>query len=103
MNNIQGVVFISGDLHLGAIDNGVHAGFPEMCVPQPNGLGGCPTSGPGTWSEGYFDDTCSGFGLVTILEDPDRLILQVLDEFGNTKISYTLSDQPSPTPKPTPP
>ena len=26
----------------------------------------------------------------------------MLDEFGSTKISYTLSDQPSPTPTPTP-
>ena len=40
-NNIQGVVFISGDLHLGAIDNGAHngnPGFPEMCVAMPNSL-----------------------------------------------------------------
>jgi len=51
-NNIQSVVFISGDLHLGAIDNGIHAGFPEMCVSQPNGLGGCPTAGYGAWPEG---------------------------------------------------
>ena len=55
-NNIQGVVFISGDLHLGAIDNGTNAGFPEMCVSQPNGRGGCPTAWPGTWSEGYDSD-----------------------------------------------
>ncbi|MDQ3415029.1 MAG: alkaline phosphatase D family protein, partial [Verrucomicrobiota bacterium] len=31
-NNIKNVVFIAGDLHLGAIDNGTQAGFPEMCV-----------------------------------------------------------------------
>jgi alkaline phosphatase D len=101
-NNIQGVVFISGDLHLGAIDNGTNAGFPEMCVSQPNGLGGCPTSPPGTWSEGYAQDNCKGFSLVTVSTDPDQLNLQVLDQFGNTSISYTVSDQPSPTPTPTP-
>ena len=82
-NNIQGVVFISGDLHLGAIDNGTNAGFPEMCVSQPNGDGRCPTSCHGTWSEGYVQDgTCKGFSLVTVSTDPDQLILQALDEFG---------------------
>ena len=92
-NNIQGVVFISGDLHLGAIDDGTQAGFPEMCVSQPNGSGGCPTSDdPGIWSEGYYDDpTCKGFSLVTISSDPDQLTLQVVDERGNIKISYTVA------------
>ena len=37
-NNIQNVVFISGDLHQASIDNGTQAGFPEMCAPQANGL-----------------------------------------------------------------
>jgi alkaline phosphatase D len=101
-NNIQGVVFISGDLHLGAIDNGTASGFPEMCVSQPNGLGGCPTAPAGTWSEGYYDASCKGFGLVKIFNNPDRLILRAMDEFGNTKISYTISDgTPTPTPSPT--
>jgi alkaline phosphatase D len=90
-SNIKGVVFISGDLHLGAIDDGTAAGFPEMCVSQPNGVGGCPTGLPGTWSEGFDrDGTCKGFGLVTISSDPDQLILQAADEFGNIFISYTV-------------
>jgi len=88
-NNIHGVVFISGDLHLGAIDNGIHAGFPEMCTVQPNGLGGCPTAPYGHWSEGYYAG-CTGYDLVTILQNPDRLILQVADEYGNVQISYTV-------------
>lgn len=37
-NNIKNVVFISGDLHLGAIDDGGNAGFPEMCTPVPGGV-----------------------------------------------------------------
>lgn len=93
-NSIQGVVFISGDLHLGAIDNGVQAGFPEMCVAQPNSIqvgNRCATGPLGTWSEGFYNDTCSGFGLVTILKNPDRLILQMADEFGTIHISYTVS------------
>ena len=103
-NHISGIVFISGDLHLGAIDNGIASGFPEMCVSQPNGNGGCPTSAPGTWSEGYYDDaTCKGFSLVTITTNPDRLALIVLDEFGRTQLSYTLGEGiPTPTPTPTP-
>jgi alkaline phosphatase D len=88
-NNIQGVVFISGDLHLGAIDNGVQAGFPEMCVLQANGsVDTCPTGQFGVWSEGYYQDHCTGYGLVKILHNPDRLILQAMDQFGNVQISY---------------
>ena len=99
-NNMQGVVFISGDLHLGAIDNGVAAGFPEMCVSQPNGIDSCPTDdSPGTWSEGYVSDGCHGYGLVTILHNPDRLILQAVDEYGNIQISYTVAAPPPRPPR----
>jgi alkaline phosphatase D len=92
-NQISGVVFISGDLHLGAIDDGRESGFPEMSVSQPNGLGGCPTAAYGRWSEGYYEDpNCRGFGLVDVATDPDRLTLEVADEFGDIKISYTVSD-----------
>jgi alkaline phosphatase D len=89
-NNIQGVVFISGDLHLGAIDSGGQAGFPEMCVIQPNGRGHCPTAFHGVWSEGYYQGDCAGYGLVKILRNPDRLILRAMDQFGNVQISYTV-------------
>ncbi len=99
-NSIKGVVFISGDLHLGAIDNGLHAGFPEMCVSQPNGNGGCPTDSYGIWTEGYYNDrTCSGYGLVTISENPDALTLQAVDQFGTVRISYTVAS-PSITAQP---
>jgi len=102
-NNIQGVVFIAGDLHLEAIDNGTQSGFPEMSVAGANSrqvAHQCATAPPGTWSEGYYDDTCPGFGLVTILEDPDRVILQAADEYGTIHISYTVS-APSITTQPT--
>jgi alkaline phosphatase D len=90
-NNIQGVVFISGDLHIGAIDNGIQAGFPEMCVIQANGtVGTCPTGAFGVWSEGYYQDSCNGYSLVKILHNPDRLILQAMDQFGNVQISHTV-------------
>lgn len=53
-HGIRGVVFISGDLHLGAIDNGAAAGFPEMCVAAVNTeqVDHCSTSPTGPWSEG---------------------------------------------------
>ena len=105
-NQIQGILFISGDLHLGAIDNGTSSGFPEMCVAAPNSRRlpyDCPTAGEGTWSEGDFQDPCSGFGVVTFMVDPDQVLLQAIDEFGVTRVAYTLTDQiPSPTPTPTP-
>jgi alkaline phosphatase D len=92
-NDIQGVVFISGDLHLGAIDNGTQAGFPEMCVSAANNYEGgyCATALYGTWSEGYYNGDCAGYGLVNISQDPDQLTLQAADEYGNIHISYTLS------------
>ncbi|MEO7166669.1 MAG: alkaline phosphatase D family protein [Spartobacteria bacterium] len=96
-NDIKGVVFISGDLHLGAIDNGSAAGFPEMCVASANSQKKnqhCATSDQGTWSEGTFDDPCTGYGLVTILTEPDRLILEAVDETGATRVSYTVNADP---------
>jgi alkaline phosphatase D len=91
-NEIQNVVFISGDLHLGAIDDGTASGFPEMCVGQPNGekTGYCGTAHSGQWSEGYYTDTCSSFGLVTISDNPDQLKLQIVDQDGVAQISYTI-------------
>jgi len=87
---------------LGAIDNGTISGFPEMCVEQPNGEGFCPTFNHGTWSEGYYDDrSCKGFSLVTFGTNPDKVTLQVLDQFGDPKISYSFGDA-IPTPTPTP-
>jgi alkaline phosphatase D len=96
-NNIKGVVFISGDLHLGAIDDGTNAGFPEMCVAQPTGneTGHCPTSSYyGTWSEGYYAGTCTGFGLVTVSQSLNSLTFKVADQYGNIHISYTVPGPP---------
>src|SRR5947208_15577874 len=49
-NNIQGAVFISGDMHMGAIDTGIQAGIPELCVVQASGVAGdCPAGRPRVW------------------------------------------------------
>jgi hypothetical protein len=105
VNNIKGVVLISGDLHLGAIDNGIATGFPEMCVASANlrqqPTHRCATAFPqGVWSEGYFEDPCPGYGLVTVLTRPHRLILQAVDESGAIRVAYTVSNT---TPPPAPP
>jgi hypothetical protein len=84
-NSIGGIVFISGDLHLGGIDNGSASGFPEMAVPSPN-LTGCASGAVGKWSHGtYYKQSggCRGYGVVSILTSPDRLILEIKDENGN--------------------
>jgi phosphodiesterase/alkaline phosphatase D-like protein len=98
-HGIKNVVIVSGDLHLGAIDDGTHGSgtqtaFPEMCVLQPNGLGDCPTTNdPGVWTQGTYQGTCSGYGLVTIQTNPDRLTFQAVDEFGIRHITYTITAQ----------
>ncbi len=104
-NHIEGVVFVSGDLHLGAIDNGTSAGFPEMCVAKANSetlAGSCATAAEGIWSEGYFENPCSGYGVVSIEENPDRLVLEAVDQSGNIQVSYAVMGTPTPTPTPTP-
>jgi hypothetical protein len=100
------VIFVSGDLHLGAIDNGASAGFPEMCVASANSETAdgkrCSTAMEGIWTEGYFEVPCSGYGVVSIEEKPDRLVLEAVDESGNIRVSYAVTGTPTPTPTPTP-
>ncbi len=93
-NHIENVVFISGDLHIAAIDNGSISGFPEMCVGVPNsraGKSGCGTGPPGQWSEGYDNRSCAGYGRITVLQNPDRMVLEGVDQFGASQVSYTVN------------
>ena len=47
-------------------------------------------------------ETCSGYGLVTVLQNPDRLILEVKDQDGLTHVSHVVLDEiPNPTATPT--
>jgi alkaline phosphatase D len=91
-NQIYDVVFISGDLHMGAIDNGRAAGFPEMSIPAANDLTCCTSSVKGTWSEGYYYNAegCRGYGVITVSTDPDRILLEVKDENGNVRVAYDI-------------
>ena len=97
-NKITNVVLIDGDLHSGGIDDGTESGFPEMLVSSANLVipaGRHCASGPvGVWSAGVyanFSGSCQGYGVVTILTNPDRMILEVKDQNGNVKVSYTLA------------
>ena len=78
--------------------------FLKCAFPSQMGYDSCPTDGTGNWSEGYdLADGCDGYGLVTISENPDRLILQAVDQYGNIRVSYTVATgSPTPTPTPTP-
>jgi hypothetical protein len=73
----QGVVFISGDLHAGGLDNGANAVRPEMTVPAANFTRKSPVncqSNPtaGSWSNGFYTSSgqvCNGYGVVTVSFD----------------------------------
>lgn len=94
-NSIKGVVIISGDEHMGAIDNGSNSGVPEMLVPGPN-LAYCSTTNdPGTWSQGTYGDIarggdqdppCHGFGVLKVQANPDRIVMRVKNGEGKSKL-----------------
>ncbi|MGD8854301.1 MAG: alkaline phosphatase D family protein [Gammaproteobacteria bacterium] len=93
---ITGVIFFSGDIHLGgAIDNGSNAYFPELNVPHTNNLSDNTTCGGsdgcGAWSEGW-DPGGGGYGLVTASRD--SVLLEVKDESGIQQFSLR-TDNPA--------
>jgi len=92
-NNITGIIILSGDLHMGGIDDGTHSTFPEMVVNGTNGAGCTSTQTPGIWSEGTYDNgkqPCNGYGVITVMTHPDRVLLQVKDSDGKTRLSFTV-------------
>lgn len=101
-NRIRNVVVVSGDIHAGAIDDGQHSSFPEMVVPAanlaPSDASCLSAPGTGDWSIGSYGDnsvdSCPGYGLITVLRDPDRVILEVKDETGRARLSHTVLSNP---------
>lgn len=96
-NHIPGVIILSGDLHAGAIDDGTNSGLPELVVPTANdGFDKrCltePTGNVGIWSVGHYGDAsgapCNGYAVVTV--EDSRVLLQVKDSQGATKLEYTV-------------
>ena len=96
-NDIVGVVMLSGDFHFGGIDDGGNSGVPEIMVPPANYAGCRRALGEkyGYWSEGVYSTaevqgTCWGYALVTVLTNPDRVVLEVKDAEGDTRIRSTI-------------
>lgn len=98
-NQIGGVIVISGDIHLGAMDNGHNAGLPNMVVPGVN-LKYCstvPQNNVGKWTGGIYGDTargplttpCNGYGVVTL--SSKRALLFVKNEMGKTELKMKVS------------
>jgi alkaline phosphatase D len=97
-NQIKNVVFLTNDLHFGGIDDGAESGFPEMTVGAVNLLiapgSTCRASNVGKWDVGtYYNDTgpCYQYGVITVSTNPDQLLLQIKDDQGNVRISYTVN------------
>lgn len=92
-NHITGVLSVTGDLHLGAIDDGTHATIPEMVVPGPNGPGCQSTAQVGLWSQGVYgkeDEHCNGYGVITVETNPPSVLFQVKDADGKTRLKYRI-------------
>ncbi len=101
-NGIKNVLFISGDIHAGALDDGTNALFPMMIAPGPN-LRYCfttPEGWPGKWSHGIYGSPlrqdnaipCNGYGLVKITKKAAKLM--ILDTEGAVKLKMVVPYQP---------
>ncbi len=92
-NSITGVIVLSGDAHMGALDDGTHSDLPEMLVPGPN-LPACSSEAtPGQWSAGMYwtekhgGAPCNGYGVVSVQANPARVKLEIKDAAGNLKLA----------------
>lgn len=99
-NALTGVIVLSGDLHMGAIDDGTNAGLPELAAPTANdGFDKrCltePSGNIGKWSVGNYGDAggtpCNGYAVVSVT--PENVLLQVKDSQGETKLSFTVQEK----------
>ncbi len=95
-NNISGVIFLSGDVHAGALDDGTYADFPEMVVPSVNMQSCLTATRPGDWSAGVYagprNEPCPGYGVVSVETNPDRVVLEVKDGNGEPRLKETISE-----------
>jgi alkaline phosphatase D len=93
-NGIEGVLFLSGDIHSGgAIDDGSHAGFPEISVPTTNlDPLDCTGGQCGDWSVGVVEADRPGFALVEVSVDEasgkQHVLMQALDADGEVRLEW---------------
>lgn len=109
---IKNIIFISGDIHAGAITNGMNSlydTFWEMAVPNADlqagfcdstlfrGIGRFGEWTHGTWGEGFGalipPQPCRGYGVIEVFTDPDQVQLSVKDEHGVTKLVVLVPDE----------
>ena len=91
-NAIRNVVILSGDVHMGAIDNGVNSIWPEIIVPPPNFVTGGGESFNnldvvGTWTGGIH--AANGYGLLTITAT--TLTISIKDVNGAEQLTDTIA------------
>lgn len=102
-NQIGGVVFLAGDLHGGALDDGSNAGVPSVVVPGVNRYA-CftvPEKNLGKWSHGVYGSAasadnqkaCPGYAVVTIAGDTAKI--EIKDSAGNLEIEMDLKPEDS--------
>lgn len=93
-HQIQNVIFLSGDLHAGAIDDGTNSDFPEMLVPPPDGKSCLTAPSPGKWSVGVYArparEGCNGYGVVSVTTNPPGVLLQVKNQDGDIMLTNTI-------------
>jgi alkaline phosphatase D len=92
-HEIQNVLILSGDIHAGALDDGTHAGVPEMVVPAAN-LAYCftvPQCCTGSWTHGIYGDPtrtsdvpCNGYGVLKVTDQRAKLIVK--DQDGHLRL-----------------
>jgi hypothetical protein len=106
---IKNVIVLSGDLHTGAIDDGV-SGFgqlPEMLSPAVNFTSSSPqhcqsakNEDRGSWTNGMYTTgaagttPCNGYGVISV--SPNAVTLTIKDSNGNASnlICFPPTDQP---------
>lgn len=97
LNRIANVIFLAGDIHMGAIDDGKNSGLPEMVAPSVNDgfdtrCATIPTGDLGKWSVGIYGDagsiSCNGYSLIDV--SPDNVNLIVKDSQGGIRVQYTV-------------
>lgn len=95
-SDIRNIVILSGDVHWGAIDDGTHGGVPQLVVPNMNmtrqhqGRYGSVWSN-GTWGIPQEDGIQNGYGKLTFLTNPHRLLLEVKSKGGTTQLELMIT------------
>jgi alkaline phosphatase D len=83
-NEITGVLFASGDLHLGgALDDGSHSYFPEANCPKANDTFN-HTGKPGKWSHG-FSQGGVGAGFCEFVLTPTKATINIVGDDGTVR------------------